>query len=781
MFLKSLGVEFSHEEIAELYLGVEAHSSGNISFNDFWKYYSVGLPKGLVIDEESGIISGTPTKSGLPAVYVITCLNPVGEVSAELRIEIQEAPDNLLYSCTDCLYILDCATCYKRLPPNLVTSTLCELGEPFEVNTLTYTGSKVLFTCDIPLPNGLHLNSKNGSITGIPKAITAKKGKPGRTEPVKYKITGKNQVASSSVELLIEIAKAPSVLKYKKSDCAYSIGEAIADNEVLHCDGTSPYCFTVTRDPVATKACFDKYDGDFSGSLELSEFRKFIRDLGETLSEAEFRWLVAQVDKDGSGSIEFGEFWEWWKPLPYGLELDEKTGTIYGRPLRRCPTTVFIATVWSKVGSLAATIKMQVLDETTSRDRDADRRRQFWYTGRRRMEYPGGDLYDGEWDGGRYHGQGIFSSGNGYRYEGGWRCGKRHGYGCEVMQDGVVYEGEFVDNARHGNGVLRWPSGGEYVGEFQSGRRGGRGRQTWRDGDGRLYVYEGEWEDDVMHGRGMIWEDGRARVVEARRGAVLMSVPAALSTVELDLPDGSKYHGEARESGEGDASGTTVGRWVLHGQGRRAWPSGEVYVGEYQDGLRHGRGKYIWPDGTCYDGHWRSGQQALGGIAVEGGQASIVWHDPVLHNSSSAQPQLRLQAPAARVPLACAGEAALGLGLDGQMLRFCLQAKSSDPEGEDPGTSSHGKAGNSGARSERLTLPPLPEGPVRQARSLSVLSGYRDGTSLSESYVRAAQQRCLPAVVSGGMPQPAASLPSARSTQPGYGSSSGRRRRAGKG
>jgi len=34
--------------------------------------------------------------------------------------------------------------------------------------------------------------------------------------------------------------------------------------------------------------------------------------------------------------------------------------------------------VYNKVGKLRTELKVQVLDESTSRDRDADRRRQFW-------------------------------------------------------------------------------------------------------------------------------------------------------------------------------------------------------------------------------------------------------------------------------------------------------------------------------------------------------------------------------------------------------------------
>ncbi|EKX40083.1 hypothetical protein GUITHDRAFT_75881 [Guillardia theta CCMP2712] len=52
---------------------------------------------------------------------------------------------------------------------------------------------------------------------------------------------------------------------------------------------------------------FNRFDKDDSGALDPSEFRLCLRDLGEKLTEGEFRWLLAQIDKDGTGQIEFEE------------------------------------------------------------------------------------------------------------------------------------------------------------------------------------------------------------------------------------------------------------------------------------------------------------------------------------------------------------------------------------------------------------------------------------------------------------------------------------------
>jgi calmodulin len=56
---------------------------------------------------------------------------------------------------------------------------------------------------------------------------------------------------------------------------------------------------------------FDEYDLDGSGSLDAEEVRKMVGVIGEDLSEAEAKALVAHLDRDGDGDVSLAEFVIW--------------------------------------------------------------------------------------------------------------------------------------------------------------------------------------------------------------------------------------------------------------------------------------------------------------------------------------------------------------------------------------------------------------------------------------------------------------------------------------
>ncbi len=110
----------------------------------------------------------------------------------------------------------------------------------------------------------------------------------------------------------------------------------------------------------------------------------------------------------------------------------------------------------------------------------------------KRVEYDGGDVYEGEILNGKRHGHGTYTWADGGTYEGDWKDGKRCGRG-KLIQYGksltgetymkYSYDGEWLDSKEHGHGIC-------VEGDF-----------GWEKMD---KVFEGEWVDGKRQGR-FVW------------------------------------------------------------------------------------------------------------------------------------------------------------------------------------------------------------------------------------------------------------------------------------
>ncbi|XP_027454540.2 MORN repeat-containing protein 1 isoform X5 [Zalophus californianus] len=97
-----------------------------------------------------------------------------------------------------------------------------------------------------------------------------------------------------------------------------------------------------------------------------------------------------------------------------------------------------------------------------------------------------------------------------FRYEGEWKGGKKHGQGKLLFKDGSYYEGKFVDGEITGEGCRLWASSGHghlvdrdgqaYWGSFHENKRHSRGHMVFRNGD----KYEGDWVRDQRQGHGVL-------------------------------------------------------------------------------------------------------------------------------------------------------------------------------------------------------------------------------------------------------------------------------------
>lgn len=121
-----------------------------------------------------------------------------------------------------------------------------------------------------------------------------------------------------------------------------------------------------------------------------------------------------------------------------------------------------------------------------------------WQYNRRHGEgmyiFASGSSYIGEFQNGEYHGKGIYTFHDGENYAGEWTDGKNNGQGTYTFTNGDTYVGQFQNDKLHGIGTYTHASGARYVGEYRNDKRHGQGMYTYADGT----IQEGTWEDGAF-------------------------------------------------------------------------------------------------------------------------------------------------------------------------------------------------------------------------------------------------------------------------------------------
>jgi hypothetical protein len=176
-------------------------------------------------------------------------------------------------------------------------------------------------------------------------------------------------------------------------------------------------------------------------------------------------------------------------------------------------------------------------------------------------------IYEGEFQNGYFHGQGISQD---------------HGAGCS-------YEGEFLRGAAHGKGRCKWDQGWEYVGEWRMDKRHGRGKcRQLVDHGGE--VYDGEWKDDKWDGHGVLLFAGGGKYTGSFRRDKLHGQGT------YEFADGSVYCGSFQND-------------LRHGHGEMTYVDGLRYVGEWLDNWRNGKGTIFYSDGSTFRGKFNEDEK----------------------------------------------------------------------------------------------------------------------------------------------------------------------------
>lgn len=153
----------------------------------------------------------------------------------------------------------------------------------------------------------------------------------------------------------------------------------------------------------------------------------------------------------------------------------------------------------------------------------------------KRVEYDGGDVYEGEILNGKRHGHGTYTWADGDTYEGDWRDGKRCGRG-KLIQYGKIpatgetyvkrsYDGEWLDSKEHGHGIcvegdFSWFKNDKVLeGEWVKGKR--QGRFVWYLTNSKGGRYMDFYEDGNLIETCIPYDGSIKTVEDARRARAL--------------------------------------------------------------------------------------------------------------------------------------------------------------------------------------------------------------------------------------------------------------------
>jgi hypothetical protein len=129
-----------------------------------------------------------------------------------------------------------------------------------------------------------------------------------------------------------------------------------------------------------------------------------------------------------------------------------------------------------------------------------DKNEKGLYSGQGKMEYPNGDVFEGEWKNNMRDGKGKITFVNQSTYDGMWSKDEINGQGTYKYFNEDVYEGVFNKGIRSGHGKMSYANGDVYTGNWKKNKRDGEGKLTYKNGD----YFIGNWEKDKRDGEGKL-------------------------------------------------------------------------------------------------------------------------------------------------------------------------------------------------------------------------------------------------------------------------------------
>jgi len=192
------------------------------------------LPQGVILDSETGFISGKPEEVTPETIYRVTASNESGVCTAVIAFEIKEMPpSNLNYTHMDDYFII---------------------GETVHQEPSALGGTMV-WTVEPELPKGLEMDLSTGAISGTPEDIVPEQA---------FTVTASNAAGSASVVVEFEIvAPALTGLTYPECGTCFEVGRSI-NVEVVVSPSAAGAAFWI-EPPLPAGLKINSLDGHISG------------------------------------------------------------------------------------------------------------------------------------------------------------------------------------------------------------------------------------------------------------------------------------------------------------------------------------------------------------------------------------------------------------------------------------------------------------------------------------------------------------------------------------